>query len=97
VPYKGGYNGDKSGEIDEGMWELPRQHCLDKCGLTGGKGRDTGAREGGGESCIRRERGKGGSVERVIEGHAYIVQAKPRLELPRGAACCHIMRSFVCD
>jgi hypothetical protein len=24
-PYKGGYNGDKSGEIDEGMWELPRQ------------------------------------------------------------------------
>jgi hypothetical protein len=35
-------------------------------------------------------------VERVIEGHAYIVQAKPRLELPRGAACCHIMRSTSC-
>jgi hypothetical protein len=58
VPYKGGYNGDKSGEIDEGMWELPKQHCLDKCGLTGGKGRDTGAREGGASLA------SGGSVER---------------------------------
>jgi hypothetical protein len=36
VPYKGGYNGDKSGEIDEGMWELPRQQCLNRRGLTGG-------------------------------------------------------------
>jgi hypothetical protein len=23
-PKEGGYNGDKSGEIDEGMWVLPR-------------------------------------------------------------------------